>query len=992
MKRIKIILVNLCLLLFSLSSYSQTKTITGTVQDGKDPLIGVSIIVKGTTNGDASDFDGNFTINNVSNNDVLVFSYTGFNTQEVLVGDQTILNVTLLEATESLAEITVVGYGTKKKSNVVGSVTSVDIEEATALPTTNVSEMLRGRAAGVQVNLSDARPGGNSNIVIRGNVSVAPNGNNPLIIVDGLPFDNLNDVAPDDIANIEILKDASSTAIYGSRASNGVILVTTKSGKEGRISLNYHGFTTTQSITRNFNQYTGEQFIDLRREANRNRFTGEYLNDQNIFTPFEIDAISSQNFVDWEDLILDNALLQSHALSLSAGSEKTKVFSSISFFDQNGIIPNSGYRRATFKLNLDQKITDRLSLKGIVNYQNAQQDRESGNLNFTNITPLAKPFDENGDLVKLYLGPSNIAVNPLWDQRESEDETKINLTDINLTLNYQILPGLSYSLRTFLRNRNTNRGLYRTSLHSAGDEGVNGFGLIANTLFRQSLVENIVTYAPETGEDHNIDFTAVQAFDEQKNEFTQIEKSGFTNDALSYNGDATTLLGSPRSVSKRRLLSYLGRVRYDYMDRYLLEVTARADGASVFSENNKWGFFPAASAAWKVHLEPFMEEITEVDELKFRLSYGATGNQGINSLETLGKADDIPYVFGDETISGATASSRLPNPDLRWETTRTFNTGVDFRLFGNFFEGTVEYYYAKTSDLLLDRSIAGTTGFNVIRFNVGELENKGIEASLITNLIRRDEFNLSVGMVFSRNRNKVLSLTGELDDEGNQIDITDTFGRRLSVGQSINNIWLPKYDGIYQEGDNIAESGNPLARPGDIRVVDQDGNGQIDNRDNVFTNTDPDWYGSLNTTMSYKGFQLFVDVFIVQGATRLNSVLANGELWKGSINGIRAKYYTPEFPSTDYPRPKPDTHLHLFPFAVRDASYIRLRTVTLGYTFPEERLSNLGLSKVNLYFTGTNLFTGTDFRSYSPEQDLVNGGATAFPETRNFTFGLKLGF
>lgn len=992
MKRIKMILVNLCLLLFSISSYSQTKIITGTVEDGKDPLIGVNIMVKGTSNGDASDIDGNFTINNVSNGDVLIFSYTGFNTQEVIVGNQTVLNITMVEATESLTEVTVVGYGTKKKSNVVGSVTSVDIEEATALPTTNVSEMLRGRAAGVQVNLSDARPGGNSNIVIRGNVSVAPNGNDPLIIVDGLPFDNLNDVAPDDIANIEILKDASSTAIYGSRASNGVILVTTKSGREGRISLNYHGFTTTQSITKNFNQYTGEQFIDLRREANRNRFTGEYLNDQNIFSPFELDAISSQNFVDWENLILDNALLQSHALSLSAGSEKTKVFSSISYFDQNGIIPNSGYQRATFKLNLDQKITDKLSLKGILNYQNAQQDRESGNLNFTNITPLAKPFDENGDLVKLYLGPSNIAVNPLWDQRESVDETKINLTDINLTLNYQILPGLSYSLRTFLRNRNTNRGLYRTSLHSSGDEGVNGFGLIANTLFRQSLVENIVTYAPKTGEEHSIDFTAVQAFDEQKNEFTQIEKSGFTNDALSYNGDATTLLGSPRSVSKRRLLSYLGRLRYDYLDRYLLEVTARADGASVFSENNKWGFFPAASAAWKVHLEPFMTEITEVDELKFRLSYGATGNQGINSLETLGKADDIPYVFGDETVSGATASSRLPNPDLRWETTRTFNTGVDFRLFGNFFEGTIEYYYAKTSDLLLDRAIAGTTGFNVIRFNVGELENKGIEASLITNLIRRDEFNLSVGMVFSRNRNKVLSLTGELDDEGNPIDITDTFGRRLSVGQSINNIWLPKYDGIYQEGDNIAESGNPLAKPGDIRVVDQDGNGQIDNRDNVFTNTDPDWYGSLNTTMSYKGFDLFVDVFMVQGATKLNTVLANGELWKGSINGIRAKYYTPEFPSTNYPRPKPDTHLHLFPFAVRDASYIRLRTVTLGYTFPEEMLSNVGLSKVNLYFTGTNLFTGTEFRSYSPEQDLVNGGSTAFPETRNFTFGLKLGF
>lgn len=986
------ILVNFCLLLFSLSSYGQTKTITGTVQDGKEPLIGVSIMIKGTTNGDATDFEGNFTLNNVSNNDVLVFSYTGFNSQEVVVGDQTVFNITLVEGTNSLSEITVVGYGTKKKSNVVGSVTSVDIEEATALPTTNVSEMLRGRAAGVQVNLSDARPGGNSNIVIRGNVSVAPNGNSPLIIVDGLPFDNLNDVAPDDIASIEILKDASSTAIYGSRASNGVILVTTKSGKEGRISLNYHGFTTTQSITRNFDQYDGQQFTDLRREARRNRFTGEYLNDEVIFSPFELDAISGQNFVNWEDLVLDDAFLQSHALTLSAGTQKTKIFSSISYFDQSGIIPNSGYRRATFKLNLDQQITDKLSLKGIVNYQNAKQERESGGLNFTNITPLAKPFDENGDLVKFYLGAGTLAVNPLWDQNESVDETNINLTDINLTLSYQILPGLSYSLRTFLRNRNTNRGLYRTSLHSGGDEGVNGFGLLANSLFRQSLVENIVTYAPETGEEHNIDFTAVQAFDEQRNEYTQIDKSGFTNDALSFNGDATTLLGNTRSVSKRRLLSYLGRVRYDYLDRYLLEVTARADGASVFSENNKWGFFPAASAAWKVHLEPFMADITDIDELKIRLSYGATGNQGINSLETLGKADDIPYLFGDQTVGGATASSRLPNPDLRWETTRTFNTGVDFRLFGNFFEGTVEYYYAKTSDLLLDRSISGTTGFNVIRFNVGELENRGVEASLITNLIRRDEFNLSVGMIFSRNRNKVLSLTGEVDDEGNPIDITDTFGRRLSVGQSINNIWLPKYDGIYQEGDNIAESGNPLASPGDVRVVDQDGNGQIDNRDNVFINTDPDWYGSLNTTMSYKGFQLFVDVFIVQGATRLNTVLANGELWKGSINGIRTDYYTPESPSTEFPRPKPDTHLHLFPFAVRDASYIRLRTVTFGYTFPEEMLSSIGLSKVNLYFTGTNLFTGTDFRSYSPEQDLVDGGSTVFPETRNFTFGLKMGF
>lgn len=993
MKKLKIILVNVCLLLFSLPIIGQNITVTGTVQDNVETLIGVNISVKGSSTGTATDIEGNYSLSNLSKEDVLVFSYTGYETQEIVVGDQTVINVTLLEASNTLDEVLVVGYGVQKKSNVVGAVTSVDIEEATALPTTNVSEMLRGRAAGVQVNLGDARPGGNSEIVIRGAVSVAPGGNSPLIIVDGLPFDNLNDISPDDIANIEILKDAASTAIYGSRASNGVILVTTKSGKEGSIAINYHGFTTTQSVTRNFNLYDGSQFIDLRREANRNRFTGEYLNDLNVFTPFELEAIENQNFVNWEDLVLQDAFLQSHSLSLSAGSEKTKVFTSVNYFDQDGIIPNSGFKRGTFKLNIDQQVSDKFSIKGIINYQTAKQDLETGGLNFTTITPLAKPFDENGELIKFYLGPGNTAVNPLWDQRESVDETFINLTDVNLKLNYEILPGLSYTLNAFNRNRNINRGLYRSSLHSAGDEGVNGFGLLSNVLYRQSLIENIFTYDPNLEGDHGVDFTFVQAFDEQKTDFTQTEKSGFTNDALTYNGDATTLLANIRNVNKRRLLSYMGRVRYDFKDKYLLELTARADGASVFSEDNKWGFFPAASAAWKIHLEPFMENSSTFNQLKLRVSYGATGNQGINSLETLGKADNIPYIFGDETVSGATASSRLPNPNLKWETTRTFNAGIDFALFDkNLFEGTIEVYYAKTSDLLLDRAIAGTTGFNVIRFNVGELENRGIEASLITNLVRQKDFNWSVGLMWSRNRNKILSLTGELDDEGNQIDITDSFGRRLSVGQPINNIWLPQYDGIFQDGDDIAGSGTPLAQPGDIRVIDQDGNGQIDNRDNVFTPTDPDWYGSINTTLNYKGFELFVDMFVVQGATRLNTVLADGELWKGAINGIRAKYYTPEFPSEAYPRPKPDTHVHLFPFAVRDASYFRIRTVTLGYTFPQDMTNSLGFSNVHIYATGTNLFTATDFRSYSPEQNPLNGGSTAFPETVNFTFGLKLGF
>jgi TonB-linked SusC/RagA family outer membrane protein len=988
----KITLTFLWAVLIVTGAFSQT--VTGTVTDEEGPLIGVNILVQGKSTGTVTDFDGTYSLDGLSPSDVLLFSYTGYLSQEITVGQQSKIDVVMATNVESLAEITVVGYGTQKKSNVVGSVTSVDVSETTAVPTTNVAEMLRGRAAGVQVNLADARPGGSSNIVIRGNVSVAPNGNSPLIIVDGLPFDNLNDVAPDDIASIEILKDASATAIYGSRASNGVILVTTKSGKVGKTSIDYHGYTTTQTITRNFNQYDGSQFIDLRREANRNRFTGEYLRDENIFSPFELDAIENQQFVNWEDLILDDAILQNHALSFSTGSERTKVFSSLNYFTQDGIIPGSTYDRAAFKLNLDQKVTDKIAMRAILNYQNANQNRETGGLNFTNITPLAQPFDSEGNLQKFYLGPGNTAVNPLWDQRESSDESKINLVDVNLNFTYDITKGLYYTLNTYLRNRDTNRGLYRTSLHSAGDEGVDGFALISNTLFRQSLIENIVGYEPDLGPKHGLDFTFVQAFDEQRSEYTQTDKSGFSNDALGFNGNATTILNNFRDVSQRRLLSFLGRMRYSYLDRYLLELTARTDGSSVFAENNKWGFFPAASAAWKIHLEPFMANVSAVDELKFRVSYGATGNQGINSLESLGRADDTPYVFGGVPVSGGVASSRLPNPNLRWETTATFNTGIDFRLFGNLFEGTIEYYYAKTSDLLLDRSISGTTGFDVTRFNVGEVENRGVELSLVANVIRSQSgFRWSVGANIASNRNRILALTGEVDGEGKPIDITDSSGRRLSIGQSINNIWLPLYDGIWQVGENIAESGTPLAQPGDVRVIDQDGNGQIDSRDNVFINSDPDWYGSVNSTISFKGFDLFVDVYVVEGATKLNTVLANGELWKGSINGIRTKYYTPEFPSANYPRPKPDTHVNLFPFAVRDASYIRLRTLSVGYNLPKTLLAKAKMSNAKIYVTGTNLYTYTDFQSYSPEQNPIgDDNSTAFPETRNITVGLKIGF
>ncbi|WP_142783402.1 SusC/RagA family TonB-linked outer membrane protein [Changchengzhania lutea] len=988
-KGVKLLFSLFVLLNFGIVTAQSQKTVTGTVLSSEDnmPLPGASVLIKGTNNGTSTDFDGKFILNVTSDSATLIISYIGYQTQEVTVSNEPLI-IKLLTDANALDEVVVVGYGTQRKSNLVGSVASVDLDEATVVPTTNVAEMLRGRAAGVQINLADARPGGNSEILIRGKVSLV--GNEPLIIVDGVPFDNINDVASDDISSIEVLKDAASTAIYGARAANGVILITTKRGKEGKINVNYHGYTTTQRLTKNFDLFSGEEFADLRREANRDRTTGEFLSDDNIFSEFELEAIANGNFVNWEDLILQDAVLQSHSLSVSSGTESTKIYSSLNYFKQDGLIPSSSFERGTLKLNIDQKISKKLSMQANVNFQTNTQDNESSSIGFISISPLAIPFDENGDLVQRPLGESHFQINPLWNIRESTNETRTTLTDINLTATYNFIPNLSYKLNAFLRNRNAEQGIYRTRLHSQGDEGIDGFATIATKLYKEYLIENIVNYNPQLNESHNLDFTFVNAISERKTNTTSIDKSGFANDNLSYNGAATVLSDPIRNVERRRLVSFLGRARYSFLDKYLFELTTRADASSVFAEDNKWGYFPAAAFAWKMHEESFLKDNESINEMKFRVTYGSTGNEGIDPRESLGVADNLPYVFGGVTSGGFAASTRLPNPNLQWETTTTFNVGLDFGLFNNLLSGTLEYYKANTKDFLLDRFVPGITGFSVTRFNIGEVQNEGFEATLNTNIIKKTDLQWSVGVIFSTNDNKVLKLTGELDEDGIPLELPYTGPNfqqlRLKVGEPINNIWLPQFDGIWQVGDDLTViSPNPL--PGDVRVIDQNGDGIIDQKDNIYTSQDPDWFGTITTNFNYKGFELFVDFYIVEGATKRNPFFSNGEFFKGAINGIRIPYYTPENPSTVYPRPRADTASQLFPFSIRDASYSRLRTLTLGYNIPENVVSKIGLKSAKIYGTATNLFTITDYKSYSPENN-----PNEFPDSKGLTLGVKLGF
>ncbi|MGB3798943.1 MAG: TonB-dependent receptor, partial [Lewinella sp.] len=960
-------------------------TVTGRIVDGEgQPLIGATVKEAETTGGTITDYDGNFTLDVSGPQATLLVSYIGYSPQEVAVNGRNQVEIVLDEDYAQLEEIVVVGYGSVRKSDVVGSVASVEVDEATSIPTTNVGEMLRGRAAGVQVNLADARPGGNSNIVIRGKVSLV--GNDPLIIVDGVPYDDINAVAPEDIVSIEVLKDASSQAIYGARAANGVILITTRRGKAGKMQVDYHGYTTTQKLTKNFELFTGEEFAQVRREAQRTENNDEYFDDNVIFEPQELQSLEEGSFVNWEDLLINNAVIQSHSLTLAGGSESTKYYSSFNYFDQDGIIPSSGFRRGAIRLNVDQRISEKINLQANVNFQKSDQDIESGSINYISISPLARPFDENGNIVKFPLGEGSTTVSPLWNIRESDNQIETTLIDLNFVGNYELFPGLSYKLNTFFRNRAADQGTYQSTQHSEGDADIQGIATLGNEFYREFLIENIVNYSPAINDNNVLDFTFVQATNQRNNEETTVTKSGFPNDALGFNGNASEIRGNTRDVSRRRLVSFLGRARYNLYNRYLLTLTMRADGSSVFAENNKWGYFPAAAIAWKVHEESFLRSSQALTQLKFRVSYGATGNEGIDPSESLGLADYLPYTFGGLTAGGFAPLSRLPNPNLKWETTTTLNAGVDFGLWNNRWTGTVEYYISSTTDFLLDRVLAGTTGFEVTRFNIGEVENRGVEVTTSFDLIRNEQLRWNIGAVWSSNRNQIISLDGSVDEDGEPIDF---ISQGLFIGEPIDNIRQRVFDGIFQDEEEIAASAQPDAIVGDIRVRDLNGDGMLTRDDLMTFRETPDWYGSLNTSVTWKNFDLFADVYFVSGALKLNPYLADfalGGTLQGARNGLRRDYYTPENPSNTAPRPRPGTPSDLYALAVQDASYLRLRTLTLGYTLPANLIGKVGLRMTKIYFTGTNLITDTEYLSYSPEN---NPGA--FPDAKGYTVGLRIG-
>ena len=710
-------------------SWAQTKTVIGKVLSSDDkPLPGATIQLKNSKTATTAGKDGSYSIKvPAEGTPVLVFTYVGYDPKEMDVTHSSSANVSLADNATGMNAVVVVGYGSQKKSDVIGSVVSIKAESATRNATLDVGEMLRGKAAGVFVTTNDAGPGGSSNILIRGRSSIS-GGTNPIVIADGVRIGAINDLNPNDIESIEVLKDASAQAIYGARASNGVILITTKRGKAGKLTVNYNGYYGTQTAHRNFDVYTGPEFAQLKREADRAVNKNIMRTDALIFSADELSAIAENRSIDWSKEVLKPAANQNHDLSFSAGSEKTKLYVGTNFQSMTGIVPTTDIKKGTLRINLDQTLTNWLKVGINTSYQNsASSDPDvAGNVRqVVTASPLGNIYNPDGSF-NVRPGGNQESFNPLLNLSASQNKITQRNDIVNIFVDISPIKNLNFRVNASRRSWNYKELNYNSIKSESGVANGAANGSIYFQENAEWQIENILTYKTHIKQ-HNLNFTAVGSTNEQNYYNFRNSASKIPNDILGIYGLQAALINVPTiGGNQRRLVSGVGRIQYDYMSKYYLTLSARADGSSVFGADNKWGYFPAVAVGWNMHKESFLAGFRQLTNLKLRASYGSVGNEAIAPYGSLSLANQLDYLFGANRISGYSPGGTLSNPKLKWETSTTLNLAVDFGFFNNRLSGTVEYYDKSTRDLLVSRQLNASIGYSNQPDNIGEVQNKGI--------------------------------------------------------------------------------------------------------------------------------------------------------------------------------------------------------------------------------------------------------------------------
>jgi TonB-linked SusC/RagA family outer membrane protein len=986
---------------------AQDRTVTGrvTASDDGSGIPGASISIKGTSKGTSSDADGNYKIT-VSGASVLTFSSVGFNSQDVTVGNKSQINVALAADTKALTEVVVVGYGTQKKSQLTGAISSVTSKQITEMPITNLGQAMQGRVAGVDVAQSGSKPGTVPKVLIRGRRSFNA-GNDPLYVVDGIPLSSgYEDMNPNDVASMEILKDATATAIYGARGANGVVLITTKRGsKDGKTVISYDTYVGSTQTLDKIKLFTGAEYAEMKRESRRTIGTYKDANgnlvptgvmdayaDSKLFTAIELDGIAKGRTTDYQDLMVKKGFQQNHAIGVQGGNDKTQFSINGGYFQDKGIIEGLDFTRYSMRVNVDHQVNKALKV-GISSY-GMYSLTNGANLNpygfLLSQNPLARAYDDAGNLIFQQTDDA-LLTNPLNEivKGAKIDETKKYRIFNSIYAELQLAKGLKYRVNfgpDFTISRN---GQFNGALTNA-IKGGNPTATTDNRFGFNYTLENILTYNKQI-KDHTFAITALQSMQRDNFEqFTQsvmgvpVETQAFYNLA-----NASSIQGVGSNLIQWTIASYMARVNYDYKGKYLLTITARRDGSSRFGENTKWGNFPGVALGWNLHQENFMKGLTWIDELKLRASMAQVGNQGLSPYQTQGLEGRTSYAWNNTAAYGYRPNT-IGNPDLKWETSTSKNIGADFSLWRGKVSGSVEYYQTNTTDLLLSDQLPTSTGFAAVTRNVGETKNTGIELSLSTvNVDAENGFKWNTDFTFYKNTEEIVSLyNGAKDDVGN----------RWFIGKPLNSYYDYQYAGIWQTAE-AAEAKAKGFSVGQIKVADSNGDGKITADDRVLLGSDvPAWTGGMTNRFSYKGFDLSFFIFTRQGQMIVSKFHQNSNYLQGRYNQIKVDYWTPNNPNAYYPRPNFNQEFPAYNTAIMyfDGSFIKVRNINVGYTFPAKTANKLGLSSLRVYASIQQPFIFSKYRSkengVDPETANGNVDNNVTPATQVTTFGLNLKF
>lgn len=1019
------VLVCCCCLLTTVQALAQTQSVNGVVSDVNGVSIpGVSVVEKGTQNGTVTNIDGEFKLTVASENANLVLSFVGYKTIEVSVVMNQTMQLTLEEDLLGLDEVVVVGYGSVKKSDLTGSVSSVKMDDIPMKPSNSIDGLLQGQSAGVQVVASSDDPGAGATIRIRGGSSLR-GGNDPLVVVDGFPIGYAGDIkqiSPSDIESMEILKDASASAIYGSRGANGVIMITTKKGAKNTTEITVSQQNTISEFTSELNLWRDP--VLMAELSNESRINGGFVplyigaEDANgVYYPSvaELKSGSWAYNTKWDDIVFRTPVSNNTNVAIRSQNEKTQFSLSTTYFTDEGVYIDDDYQKLNANLNIIHKVYEKLTVGTNIIFSKGDRNSNGGLAYWRN--PIFPVYEDNDPTKDYYLVGSQDYSHPIALTEKKTNKTEFLDFIGSAFAEAQILPSLKLKSQVNYKFGRSINDYYNPKVYTEDGTFNNGSGGINNWESEETVSETFLTFDKTFNEKHKVTAMAGFSYQFYESRSSSLKAYDFLNESL---GNQNLSAGDPEKQSVSNSLvetvmySWLGRLNYSFDNKYLATFTMRADGSSKFGPNNQWAYFPSGALGWKMHNEDFIKDLGIFDELKLRTSFGISGNQGISPYLINSRygqdqyyvnggwqtAIGPGYVVGWDSHSGKKTWGGIPNPDLKWETTRQFNVGLDFSFFNRRLRFIADYYNKYTTDLLRERLLSPSSSYDKMWVNDGEIENEGIELTIESDIVNKTDWGLTASLIFSRNKNKVKSLGDELasglstdaltgmkyEFSGSQVEAFRAIPNILAVGEAVNVFYGYKVDGIIQtEAEGLAAGlTGDLAQPGEFKYLDLNEDGVIDENDRaIIGDPNPDFMASLNLSVRYKNFDLAMFFNGSFGQDILNTK-AFGE---ASNQPLR---WTQDNPTNKYPSLRTGRTTYAADWYVEDGSYLRLQNVSLGYN-----INNLGLSwfkRGRIYMNATNLFTITGFDGYDPELGADGIYWGGYPKLRKWTLGVELTF